>query len=312
MKKSERLNDMIRYLNGREFFNLSDLMKTYHISKSTALRDIHSLEQLGMPLYAEHGRHGRYGILKNRLLSPMIFTMDEVYALYFAMLTLEAYQSTPFHLSGNRLNEKFENCLSPTQIEQIHNMKKVLQLESYPHPHASPYLDRILKSILHESICQISYSRGQQHKTYTVQFVRISARFGQWYAAGMDLDQQQYKVFRCDRIHTIEEHSSLPTMPLDDLLQQYSDRQQSDHSVPFEVTITAQARDIFDKEHYPSMHLEIDEETVIHGFYHPGEEDFITDYFIRYGQHIQSVQPDTLKKMIRDRIHRLLDHYNQL
>ncbi|ANF96640.1 helix-turn-helix transcriptional regulator [Paenibacillus bovis] len=312
MKKSERLNDMIRYLNGREFFNLSDLMSTYRISKSTALRDIHSLEQLGMPLYAEHGRYGRYGILKNRLLSPMIFTMDEVYALYFAMLTLEAYQSTPFHLSGNRLNEKFENCLSPTQIEQIHNMQKVLQLETYPHTNTSLCLDRILKSILHERSCEISYTRGKQRKTYTVQFARISARFGQWYATGIDLEQQQYKIFRCDRIHAVEENISLPALPLDDLLQQYSDRQQSDHSVPFEVTITAQGRDIFDKEHYPSMRLQVGKETVIRGFYNPGEEKFIADYFIRYGQHIQSVQPDTLKKMIRDRIHRLLDHYNQL
>lgn len=64
MNKSERLNDMIRYLNGREFFNLSDLMNQYDISKSTALRDISSLEQLGMPIYSEQGRHGRYGILK--------------------------------------------------------------------------------------------------------------------------------------------------------------------------------------------------------------------------------------------------------
>lgn len=72
MKKSERLNDMIRYLNGREFFNLTDLMTTYSISKSTALRDVHSLEQLGMPIFAEHGRHGRYGILKTGYC-PLLF-----------------------------------------------------------------------------------------------------------------------------------------------------------------------------------------------------------------------------------------------
>lgn len=34
MKKSERLHDMIRYLNSREFFNLHDLMEKYSISKS--------------------------------------------------------------------------------------------------------------------------------------------------------------------------------------------------------------------------------------------------------------------------------------
>ncbi|WP_458119018.1 helix-turn-helix transcriptional regulator [Paenibacillus sp. Z6-24] len=312
MNKSERLNDMIRYLNGREFFNLSDLMSTYHISKSTALRDIHSLEQLGMPLYAEHGRNGRYGILKNRLLSPMVFTMDEVYALYFAMLTLESYQSTPFHLSGNRLNEKFENCLSPAQIEQIHNMKKVLQLETYPHTNASPCLDQILKSILHENSCRISYVRGKRHTMYEVQFARISARFGQWYAVGMELKTQQYRVFRCDRITSLQETSDQPTLSLDELLQRSGQRQQSEQSIPFEVMIAEQAKDIFDKEHYPSMRLETGEQTVIRGCYNPGEEEFITDYFIRYGQHILSIQPDALKEMIHIRLDSLLQHYQQL
>ncbi|MGG0738859.1 HTH domain-containing protein [Niallia taxi] len=54
MKKSERLNDMIRFINKREFFNLQNLMDEYGISKSTALRDLSSLEKLGMPIYAEH------------------------------------------------------------------------------------------------------------------------------------------------------------------------------------------------------------------------------------------------------------------
>ena len=95
MKRPERLHEMMRYLNNREYFNLQDLMDEYSISKSTALRDIEALEQLGMPIYSEHGRNGGYGILKNSLLSPISFTMDEIYALYFAMLTLEAYEKYP-------------------------------------------------------------------------------------------------------------------------------------------------------------------------------------------------------------------------
>jgi len=35
MKKSERLNDMIRYLNGREYFNLQDLMEKYRNSSKS-------------------------------------------------------------------------------------------------------------------------------------------------------------------------------------------------------------------------------------------------------------------------------------
>lgn len=69
-------------------------MERYSISKSTALRDVQSLEEIGMPIYSKAGRNGYYGILPNRLLSPIVFTIDEVHALYFSMQTLNAYQST--------------------------------------------------------------------------------------------------------------------------------------------------------------------------------------------------------------------------
>ncbi|AHM64562.1 transcriptional regulator [Paenibacillus polymyxa] len=312
MKKSERLNDMIRYLNSREYFNLNDLMDKYHISKSTALRDISSLEQLGMPIYSEHGRHGRYGILKNRLLSPIIFTMDEVYALYFAMLTLEAYQSTPFHLSVNKLNEKFEHCLSKIQINQIHKMKKVLQFEIYQHNHVSRYLDKILTSVLNETYCKIQYSKNNQNKSYHVQFFKISAKFGQWYATGIELNTNKYRVFRCDRITSIEEEEINSHFSIDELLIRSLEMYQSEKSIDFEVEIVEQAKDIFYKEHYPSMKIEQGHKTVIKGFYNPGEEEFIANYFMRYGHYVRSVKPESLKQIIKERVEHLLNHYQKL
>jgi len=312
MKKSERLNDMIRYLNSHEYFNLSDLMTTYNISKSTALRDISSLEQLGMPIFAEHGRHGRYGILKNRLLSPIIFTIDEVYALYFAMLTLESYESTPFHLSVHKLNEKFENCLSNNQIQQIHKMKKVLQFEVNQHNNVSRFLDKILKSILNENSCRIQYLKINEQKSYHVQFFKISARFGQWYATGIEFKTNKYRVFRCDRITFIEEQDMNPHFSIDELLSRSLAIYQSKESIDFEVEVLAQAKDIFDKEHYPSMKLEIGHKTVIKGFYNPGEEEFIANYFMRYGNSVLSVSPESLKQIIQDKVENLFNHYQKL
>lgn len=312
MKKSERLNDMIRFLNSREYFNLNDLIDKYHISKSTALRDISSLEQLGMPIFAEHGRHGRYGILKNRLLSPIIFTMDEVYALYFAMLTLEAYQSTPFHLNVNKLGEKFENCLSVSQMNQIHQMKKVLQLEVYPHANVSRFLDKILACILNESSCMIQYLKNDQQKSYHVQLFKISARFGQWYAAAIDLSTNKFRVFRCDRITSVEEEDSHARYSADELLNRSLELYQSENPISFEIEITEQARDIFHKEHYPSMTLEQGDRTVIKGCYHAGEEAFMAAYLMRYGHYVAAVKPEALKQAVQARAAKLLEHYQQL
>ncbi|MEY9974673.1 putative DNA-binding transcriptional regulator YafY [Lysinibacillus sp. RC46] len=312
MKKSERLNDMIRYLNSREYFNLNDLMAKYNISKSTALRDISSLEQLGMPIFSEHGRYGRYGILKNRLLSPIIFTIDEVYALYFAMLTLESYQSTPFHLSVHKLNEKFENCLSNNQILQIHKMKKVLQFEVNQHKNVSRFLDKILRSILNESTCKIQYLKNDEQKSYHVQFFKISARFGQWYATGIEFNTHKYRVFRCDRIIFIEEQDIASHFSIDELNSRSLEMYQSEKKIGFEVEILAQAKDIFYKEHYPSIKIEISTKTVVKGFFNPGEEEFIANYFMRYGHYVIAVKPESLKQIIQEKIENLFNHYQKL
>lgn len=312
MKKSERLNHMIMYLNDLDHFNLSDLMNKYNISKSTALRDISALEELGMPIYVEQGRYGKYVILKNRLLSPVIFTFDEVYALYFTMLTLKSYQSTPFHLSIDKLNEKFENCLSEEQIKEVNKMKKVLQFEASNHNNVSEFLDKILESIVNEVTCKIQYLKNNKILNYHIQFFKISSKFGQWYANAIELNSNKYRVFRCDKITSVEFTNDKLEFPMEQLINSPLEFYQSDKSIKFEVEILESAKDIFYKEHYPSMKIEVGEKTIINGFFNVGEEAFISDYFLRYGTSIKSVKPNSLKCIIYEKIKKILNHYEQI
>lgn len=60
------------------------------------------------------------------------------------------------------------------------------------------------------------------------------------------------------------------------------------------------------------MEIEVGPKTVIKGFYNPGEEDFLANYFMRYGHAVTSVKPEALKQMIQNRIENLLHHYQKL
>jgi predicted DNA-binding transcriptional regulator YafY len=188
----------------------------------------------------------------------------------------------------------------------------VLQFEVIPHKHASLFLDKILKSILNESSCTILYSKHGQRKPIQVQFYKISARFGQWYASGMELSSCRHRVFRCDRIEGVEEMETRPPFTLDELLARSADIYRSAQSVSYEVEILPQAKDLFYKEHYPSMTLEEGEPPVIRGFYNPGEEAFTAAYFTRFGTHVLSVKPDPLKQLIRNHLSSLLRHHQGL
>ena len=200
MKKSERINDMMMYLNNKETFNLKDIMEKYSISKNTALRDIRSLEEIGMPIYSFSGRNGRYKILKNKLLSPVLFNVNEIYALYFTMLTLKGYKTTPFHLDIEKLKEKFKSCLPQNQMEEINKMEAILNFEVSKHQKESPLLKKILENSIEEKVCKILYKEENKDKYYFVQFFKISSAYGQWLASGYNFEDSEIKNFQCDKI----------------------------------------------------------------------------------------------------------------
>ena len=309
MNKSERINDMMLFLNERSSFNLKDIMKKYNISRSTALRDISSLEEIGMPIYSQTGRNGHYRILPNKLLSPIVFNTDEIFSLYFSMLTLKAYETTPFHLSIEKLKEKFERCLPSDKIELIHKTEKVLSFGTVKQVNHCEFLKDILEFILDEKICRIKYSKNNVIEQYYLQFFNISSKYGQWYAIGYNFKTEDYKVFRCDKILNMEESTEYSSKSLSELMTSYDISLKKKGYTEFEIEISKAGADIFYKENYPSMKLFHENgKYFIRGFYNAEEENFITEYFMNYGKNILSIKPFALKNLIITKI-KDLDNY---
>ncbi|EAD2698972.1 YafY family transcriptional regulator, partial [Listeria monocytogenes] len=284
MKKSERLNDMMLFLNDKNVFQLSDIMTKYDISRSTAIRDVKSLEEIGMPIYSERGRNGHYQVLRNRLLSPIVFNIDEVFALYFSMLTLKAYETTPFHLSVEKLKTKFERCLSAEKIEMLRKTEEVFSLGYIKHNNQCEFLDVILQFTMEEKVCQINYDKKGIEKTYVVQFYNISSAYGQWYVTSYNFETKRMQVFRCDRILELEENHAFEAKKLTDLKSETDYLYKKKDAINFEVEIASNGVDLFFKENYPSMKLNQEQgRNVIRGFYNRGEEPFIINYLLGFG-----------------------------
>ncbi|HAK1127876.1 TPA: YafY family transcriptional regulator, partial [Listeria monocytogenes] len=291
MNKSERLNDMMLFLNDKNTFQLSDIMTKYDISRSTAIRDIKSLEEIGMPIYSERGRNGHYQVLRNRLLSPIVFNIDEVFALYFSMLTLKAYETTPFHLSVEKLKTKFERCLSAEKIEMLRKTEEVFSLGYIKHNNQCEFLDIILQFTMEEKVCQINYDKNGTEKTYIVQFYNISSAYGQWYVTSYNFETKRMQVFRCDRILGLEENDAFEAKKLVDFKRAAENFYKKEDVTNFEVEIASNGVDLFFKENYPSMRLRQEQgKNFIRGYYNKGEERFIINYLLGYGDKIIAIQ----------------------
>ncbi|EAH4443831.1 helix-turn-helix transcriptional regulator [Listeria innocua] len=313
MNKSERLNDMMLFLNDKNTFQLSEIMAKYGVSRSTAIRDIKSLEEIGMPIYSERGRNGHYQVLRNRLLSPIVFNIDEVFALYFSMLTLKAYETTPFHLSVEKLKTKFERCLSAEKIEMLRKTEEVFSLGYIKHNNQCEFLDIILQFTMEEKVCQINYDKNGTEKTYIVQFYNISSAYGQWYVTSYNFKDKRMQVFRCDRILGLKESDAFEAKKLVDFKRDAENFYKKEDATNFEVEIASNGVDLFFKENYPSMKLRQERgKNFIRGYYNKGEERFIINYLLGYGDKIIAIQPDSLREMLLNELGSLQNHFLKL
>ena len=291
MKKSERLNSILRFLSDKQQFHISDLMSEYGISKSTALRDIASLEELGLALYSEPGRYGRYVLLNNKVLPAIRFTQEELFVLYLSLMTMKGYQTLPFSVEFSHIRQKFLDNVSAWSRKEFEKLEDIITFENAYHPYKSAFLKEIIYSILENNVVLIRY----KDKDYHIQFYQVSTSFNQWYGCGIDRNAETYKVFRCDKITSFKQtdcYRPLNREQLKSFIPDFTGRKNH-----FCAQIDPLLADVYYKENYPTIQLVKENDShYLKGSYDDGELPFILRYLSRYSEGIVSLEPERLKK----------------
>ncbi|MFT8837621.1 helix-turn-helix transcriptional regulator [Liquorilactobacillus satsumensis] len=195
MKKNERLNLMMRYINNRGFFKLNELQQEFHISRATALRDVADIEAMGLPLETTVGRGGGYAVMPNTLLPTIRFTHNQVKALFIAFMA-SRNQQLPYLKNRQDIVEKLLGLISPVQQEQLllldnllvfegTNPLKPALLELTDQP--QPQLEKLLTVSLSTRQLKIR-ANGKKYQIYLKHLERAN---GKWYLDCLDLKQPQ-------------------------------------------------------------------------------------------------------------------------
>lgn len=311
MKKSERINRMLRFINQKQQFTLQDLMDEFQISKRTALRDIAVLEEIGAPIYAEYGRYGGYRLLKQMQLPPISFNTQEVYALYFAMQSLQHFANLPFQVSFRSIHEKFMNELSDRQRKEIERMQNRISFRLTPQILESAHLETLLMAAVKNIVLKITHQKDQRQNTRLIHPIAVYSMKGYWYCQAYDMDKKAYRVFRCDRITTAEATNIRPLETLREITLQnaHSLWKPSKQAVQFKCLINEAGVERFQEKHFPSMRLVHEsDKTYIAGSFEPDELDFIIRYLAGFGKTLKIIEPAMLKEALRRYYKDLLDH----
>ncbi|MGG1611737.1 helix-turn-helix transcriptional regulator [Paenibacillus phoenicis] len=227
MKKVERINTIMRYINNRSHFTITEIMQEFNISRSTAIRDIREIEALGMPLVAEVGRDGGYSVMHNSILPAVRFTDNEVKALFIAFMATRNAQ-LPYLKSRQSLAEKLLGLISKNQQDDLLLLDEILLFEgTNPHnpdllelsdlPH--PMLEKLIRHLLLDSYLWITLEEGEGINSYPIFLLRLYHEKSLWWMEVFDLQEEKRRMFSVDQLTQVELYSPKKRMSRKKILE---------------------------------------------------------------------------------------------
>jgi predicted DNA-binding transcriptional regulator YafY len=239
MKKVERINVIMRYINNRAQFTISEIMREFNISRSTAIRDIREIEAMGMPLVAEVGRDGGYFVMNNSVLPNVHFTNDELKALFIAFMATRN-QQLPYLKSRHSLAEKLLGLISKNQQDDLvllnqtllfegtnPNNPDLLELSDIPHP----ILEKLIQLLLLDSYLLITLEEEEGMKTYPIYLLHLYREKSLWLIEGFDLEKEKKCIYPVDNLTDVETHPAKKRLSRKKILEKLSKQEEETNLV---------------------------------------------------------------------------------
>ncbi len=206
---SGRLLALLSLLQGRRDWSGEVLAGRLEVSVRTVRRDVERLRALGYRITTVKGPDGGYRLEAGADLPPLLFDDDQALALAVALQVA----ATDGAGLGEQVGEAALRAL--TTVRQVlpsrlrHRLDALpltaLGRRDVPSPAVDPDVLLALGAVVHaREVLRFDYGRAEQGESEAprrrVEPHRLVVRAGRWYLLAWDLDRQDWRTFRADRI----------------------------------------------------------------------------------------------------------------
>ncbi|MGW0664357.1 helix-turn-helix transcriptional regulator [Streptodolium elevatio] len=200
-----------------------DLAERLGVTPRTVRRDVDRLRELGYPITAVKGPAGGYRLDAGTHLPPLLFDDDQAVVLALALRTASAAAGTALADDAARALATVRQVMPPRLRHRMDNTVHVTAVPSAPYepagngpdtPPAGTRLIADLSAAVHaREELRFDYAQatagdrggeraqGQGPERRRVQPHHLVAWRGRWYLLAWDLDREDWRTFRADRLH---------------------------------------------------------------------------------------------------------------
>ncbi|AYB46633.1 helix-turn-helix transcriptional regulator [Paenibacillus lautus] len=311
MSKAKQLMDVMMYVNAKRNFTAQEVADEFGVSVRTAHRYLTEISDMGVPLYTEQGRHGGYRTLKTRVLPPILFDEDEVFAIFFAFQALKRYTSLPFELNIDSASRKLLAGFPEDTKMMIDRLESVLTFWSPSRTAGSPYLKDVIEAALHQRVVWIRYRSKSGTGEREVLPLGVYAQDGLWYMPAVEDGKGEVRVFRMDRMETLTLTDS--TYEPDISMQEWLDAYPVREPVRLYAELTREgARQC---ESIPWLENEVvmqdEHRGIVDTIVDRNDLEYVAQVFLRLGLEAKVIEPPEIVDNLREKARLLSLHYGE-
>jgi len=201
---STRLLRLLSLLQTRRHWSGRDLSERLEIDQRTVRRDVERLRELGYPVQAFSGHGGGYQLGAGSSMPPVLLSDDEAVAVAVA-LRAAAGSVAKMEETSIGLLAKLDQVL-PARLRKRASALHSVTI-SLPGSDSAPAVDvltRIAAACRDNLKLKLSYQdRAGKPTMRNLEPMRLAHTGRRWYLVAWDLDREDWRTFRVDRVQQV-------------------------------------------------------------------------------------------------------------
>lgn len=203
MNRTDRLTGIILALRGGRQ-TAAKLADRFEVSRRTILRDVAALGEIGVPVVSTAGAGGGLELADGYWLPPLHLTPGEATLLLLALGGLGAAEDSPFGEERRSVEEKLRVALQPEVAQEADEALRTLSIAPPRGEVPADHLRLLRATIRRRTWVRVRYRSLRRAAVHLLQPRRLYVEDGRWYCAAVSLDAGEERVFRLDRMSSID------------------------------------------------------------------------------------------------------------
>lgn len=315
--KIDRLLAIITILLNREKISAAELSKKFEVSIRTIYRDIEAINMAGIPIVSQAGNNGGFYIVDNYKISHQLLNMEDKISIVEALKNINRF------LDNKQVElaiEKIKSIVPKEKKAEFDSHFQQIVIDNLPWGFKKSEKENLKYKIIYTAVenkkcVAFDYrnSKGEYDLREVEPLTLVFKGFA-WYLFSFCKLRNGYRLFklsRMDNLNVLEEEIEKDKMSYEQYenlgKNKYDENKLTRMILKFSDRVRYRIEDCFD---ISEMKIEKDGSVIVDT--HFFEDEWVYSMILSYGEHVEVIEPYSIRKIIKDRSEKIYKIYSNM